>query len=1407
MAGEVEAIPEHAPPRATAGRIIRRIAIGVGVFLLALVLLAGALVVGINTDPGRRFVAGQINKLEMASGLRIGVGSLEGSLYGKLRIRGLTLSDGRGTFFTAPLVDVDWRPLAYIQNHVDIRSAKIPAARLMRLPQLIATGDENAPLLPDLDIDIGRLELGRLQIDAPVTGQRHLLSLKGNANIADGRARLNADAATIAGPGLAGGDRLALRLDAVPEDNRLDLQARLQAPKNGLVAGMVGLDRPLTATVGGKGSWKNWQGRADATLGGVPLGGLKLTARDGTFSLDGPLHPGVLMKGPVERLTAPFVQLNLVTTLDQRRADTRLRLRSKALAIAAEGMIDLGRSRFDNLKVAARLLKPGAIAPNLRGRDVQVAMLLNGSFGTPQVAYDLKAAAIGFGTTTVEGLRAQGRARIDTDRIVLPVTARATRISGLNPALGGLLTNVTVNGSLAISGPHVLSDNLRIRSDKVNATAIIVADISKGQYRGGLQGRVNNYSVKGIGVLDITTKLDVVTAGDGFGITGRVAIRTRRIDNASARDFLGGNATITADLGMTPAGVFTIDRLRVAAPKLRITSGSGRYSPDGRVAFQAAGLSTAYGPFTLGVSGTASQPVVRLRAARPGFGIGLANVDALVRGTGRGYAITAAGQSQYGPFSANVTVLTGRGPLTVDIARLTFAGVNLAGRIAQSAAGPFVGTLTMNGSGLSGTIRLAAAGRYQRADISARANGARIPGEVPILVQRAIIEATAILYPNAPSVTADVQVAGLRSGQLLVQAARARINYQNGSGRAQVVADGSSGVPFHVAANVTLAPDRIRAALQGNVNRIAFRLAQPADIHKEGSGWRLAPATLVLPQGEVRLAGRYGDGIVVQSRLDGLDLSILNAFSPNLGIGGKATGSVDFNQPGGGAFPRAEARLSIQDFTRTGIATRSDPVAIALVATVGPEGGATNAVIRRGGAVIGRAQVRLQPLSSVGGGWMQRLLASPLSGGIRYSGPAEVLWSLTGIADQQVSGPIGLAADFSGRVQDPQLTGVIRANALRYENEVYGTRITDLAIQGRFTSSRLEITQLNGRAGRGTISGRGSIDLAAASGFPIDVRLTLDRAQLARSDALAATVSGTIAVTNSAAQGALISGDLRLPEVRYEVVRQGSAEIAALEGVRRKGDPIERPDEINRQASIPSLWKLDLRVRADNEIFISGMGLESEWKTDLRVRGTSSSPVVTGTAEVLRGTYSFGGRRFELQKGAIRFNGSQPIDPQITLSASTTVEGVTATINVGGSARNPQITLTSTPSLPQDEILARLLFGNSVTELSATQALQLAASLNSLRGSGGGLNPLGKLRSATGIDRLRILGADKTTGRGTAIAAGVHISNDIYIEVITDARGFTATQLEVALSKSLSILSQAGSFNGSSINVRYRRDY
>ncbi len=1382
----------------------------IGIAILSLVALVLLVLFGINTDPGRRLVADQIGGYTTASGLNIKVGRIDGSIYGAMTLSDVRVSDPKGVFLTSPKLAVDWRPFAFARNHVDVRSLTTPLVTLQRRPFLNQTPtDPNAPLLPDLDIDVNRLQIARFVIAKPVTGATHIVKIDGAVHIADKRAQLTTNAAALVGPGVAGGDRLTLKLDAVPDQNKLDVNVKLVAPVGGVVATMGSLKAPLTATVDGRGSWKSWRGNAVATLGGGQLANLALTATDGHITVRGPTRPGLYLEGPVERLTAPQLDVAIDTTLNDRKADTRMTLRSSALSVDAGGLLDLGNSRFGNFAVDAKLLTPGAIAPNLRGRDVTARLVLDGAFATPTVDYKVRAAAIGFGTTTVENVYAEGLARVNADRILVPLNARAARVTGLNAAIGGLTTNVRIQGDLAIAMPNILSDNLRIRSDKIDATAIVVANMATGRYSGALKGRVNNYRVDGVGIINLSTDAKLVPGPNGgFGIVGRVAAQTTQLFNDGARSFLGGNAVVRSDIGYSPEGIVTFRNLRMNAPQFRITRGDGRFDPaTGAVLVNADAYSTVYGPLSARVTGSATAPVVVLRAPRPGVGVGLVNLNARVVGRGGAYAVTASGGTNYGPFTADVLVTPGT-QLAVDVRRVVFAGIVARGRIVQTAAGPFGGALTFAGQGLSGNVKLANQGGYQRVDVAARANGATIPGMVDFTIGRAIVTASAVLTPT-PQIVADAQVADLRYGAVVLSAARAKVNYVGGRGTAQALATGSSGVPFRIAMNAKLSPDNYLVALQGQANAIDFRTVNPARIRVAKGVYTLAPTRIDFGGargGSARLAGSYGRGLNAQARLDKLDMSVLSALMPSLGIGGQATGSLDFAQANSNAVPVADARVTVTNFTRSGLAAVSEPVDIVFAGTLGAEGGTGRALVRRGPTVVGRMVANLKPLGA-GASWSDRLMAAPLSGGIRYNGPSAVLFSFAAIPNQQLSGPIAIAADFSGRVQAPLLNGLIRADNLTYDNETYGTRLSRMQLAGRFNNERFEITRLNAKAGDGTVQATGSIGLAAASGFPIDLRATLDNAQLAKSDAISATTSGTIHLTNGP-NGGLIQGELQIPEARYEIIRQGQAEVSELTGVRRKSDiRVARPTD--RPTPAPTgLFKLDLHVTAPNQLFVSGMGLDSEWRMDMRIGGTSAAPVITGGLDVVKGAYSFAGKRFEVTRGTVRFRGGALTDPDINITATTTVNGITAVIAITGTGQRPQIAFTSTPTLPQDEVLSRLLFGTSPTNLSATEAIQLAAALNSLRGSGGGgLNPLGKLRSATGFDRLRIVGADQATGKGTSLAAGKYLTDNIYVEVVTDAKGFTSTQLEIALTKALSLLSSAGGVGGSNASLKYSKDY
>jgi len=220
------------------------------------------------------------------------------------------------------------------------------------------------------------------------------------------------------------------------------------------------------------------------------------------------------------------------------------------------------------------------------------------------------------------------------------------------------------------------------------------------------------------------------------------------------------------------------------------------------------------------------------------------------------------------------------------------------------------------------------------------------------------------------------------------------------------------------------------------------------------------------------------------------------------------------------------------------------------------------------------------------------------------------------------------------------------------------------------------------------------------------------------------------------------------------------------------------------------------------------MGLESEWGIDIALRGTVDDPRIGGEARLVRGDYTFAGTRFELTRGRIAFDRDQPIDPRLDIEAQTTASGTDVTIDITGNAQSPEIAFSSNPALPQEEILARLLFGGSVTSLSATDALQLGAALASFQGGGGGgLDPIGELRDTIGLDQLRIVSADPALGRGTGVALGKNLGRNFYIELVTDGQGYNATQVEYRITRWLALLATVTTIGRDSALLEISRDY
>jgi translocation and assembly module TamB len=184
------------------------------------------------------------------------------------------------------------------------------------------------------------------------------------------------------------------------------------------------------------------------------------------------------------------------------------------------------------------------------------------------------------------------------------------------------------------------------------------------------------------------------------------------------------------------------------------------------------------------------------------------------------------------------------------------------------------------------------------------------------------------------------------------------------------------------------------------------------------------------------------------------------------------------------------------------------------------------------------------------------------------------------------------------------------------------------------------------------------------------------------------------------------------------------------------------------------------------------------------------------------------GKSFRLERGTIRFTGSNDIDPLLDLSAEHNTSGLTALVHVRGSASKPKITLTSRPSLPESEIASQVLFGTDSTNLTPGQSLQLASAIATFSGTGGAVGILDSTRRALGVDVINF-GESEQDPNNTRVSVGKYVAEGVYIEVEsgTGEESRTATTVEVEVLPDVRIEGGTTETGGNKVGIKWKWDY
>ena len=1357
-------------------------------FVALLFLLAVALVL-LDSAPGHRFIVDRLSRFETASGLNIRIGRIDGSIFGKSQLRNVRVSDSRGVFLTSPNIKLDWAPGAWLYNKLSIDSATAERVTLIRLPKL-KPSTKKGPILPGFDIHVGELRIDRLDIGREVSGQPRSGSIRGKADVHSGRALVEL-AAKING----GGDRIAFHLDAEPDRDRFELAAKVFAPENGLVPTMVGTHRAMNLRIGGNGTWSRWRGFAGLDLSGRPTARLALGVDAGRYRLQGKWAPAPFLKGKLQRLTTPVVTVRGDATLRQRILDGQLTASSPQLRAVARGALDLANNRFQAMRLGVDLLKPAALFANMTGRSVRMVWTLDGPFSSADYSYRLTSPHVQFDDTGFDDLRAEGRGRLSPWPMRVPIRLSARAMTGVGDIAGAMLANAKIEGWLSVTPKLVRGDGLRLTSAKWTGKISLLIDLVTGRFEVLLSGVMQRYLIPGLGIVDVMTDLRVVPhpIGKGSLVVGSAKAWVRRLDNSFFRELTGGLPYLTTDLQRGNDGIVHFSNLQLFSPKLRL-SGAGQRNRDGTFHIVASGRQAKYGPVRLTLDGHIERPKLDLFLERPNDTLGIRAMHLLLVPTPAGFDYAASGGSKLGPFTSDGRILLPQnGPTVISIASLDAGGARASGDL-RSDPGGFTGRLTLANGTLGGTLDFRPAGEAQRIEAHLTANGARFPGAFAVRSGRA--DGIIILADERTTVDGVIDARGIDTGGITLARLTANAKLVNGSGQVRAAFAGRRGAAFAFSTLADVSPDSIRLTGDGRIERQPLVLNQAAVLTKSGDGWALAPTNLSFAGGTATISGRSGSRPEVHAQVMGMPLEVLDLAWPGLDLSGAATGRLDYAWKGNRA---GRLDLKVRGLSRAGLVLASKPIDVGIAAVVSGNQAGLRAVAASSGNVIGRAQARFAPMG--GGPLVAELMNAPLFAQLRYTGPADTLWRLSGTEIIDLSGPLAVGADIGGRLADPVIRGSLKTQNARLESAVTGMVVDQVVSQARFSGPQLIFSQISGRtAGGGTISGNGSVTFSGGKSL-LNLSFNANQALLLNRDDVAARVTGPLQI-KSDGNGGSISGNLHLDKGRFQLGRASAAASVPQLNVREQGLD---PEDVIEVADLHP-WKLDLSL-AGRDLQVVGLGINSRWTTSLKIGGLADEPRFTGRADLVRGDYDFAGRNFKLDRGTIYFRGESPPDPRLDIHAQAQVQGIDASVLVQGTGLKPEITFASSPPLPQDELLSRILFGTSITNLSAPEALQLASAVAALQSGSGSLDPINALRRAVGLDRLRVVPGDVATGQKTSIAAGKYITRKLFVEVVTDGQGYSATRIEYQMTRWLSLLSTVSTIGRSSASVRISKDY
>lgn len=294
-------------------------------------------------------------------------------------------------------------------------------------------------------------------------------------------------------------------------------------------------------------------------------------------------------------------------------------------------------------------------------------------------------------------------------------------------------------------------------------------------------------------------------------------------------------------------------------------------------------------------------------------------------------------------------------------------------------------------------------------------------------------------------------------------------------------------------------------------------------------------------------------------------------------------------------------------------------------------------------------------------------------------------------AISDANGEAKLDYGISGRIKEPQIAGRAIVDGAMVRLSSLETPFENVSGTFQLKQNLITVQELKSDLGGGRVIVNGLVRLFASEMPELNLAGNLSGTKLPIYPFQYVKVHGKLNVTGNT-----------LP---YQVNGQVAVESAlsrenVITGKRKSGLKSVKytpPPSSERTGDFP-LFKMDIDVRADKNVWVQNDLFDAEMKGNLKIINTLEAPRILGRAELVQGKMFFKDRVFQLQSGTAIFDNPTTIDPRFDLSALTQINNIKVQLYASGKVSEPRVEVSSNPAMSESEILTLLTLGITSNE-------------------------------------------------------------------------------------------------------------